>query len=594
MVSFTQNVQHVKFGEPGKAGTVARPDQQLDANIQFLKDLVDGALLGEALFIRDATVEANALVGQPVYFNNTTQQYERAIAAVAEDPTTGVLVAADSADVAGVIFSKTNSTLADILVLGFAALDISNAVDGTPTAGRYYLSAAEAGKLVAQRPGVTVTVLRLDTAGNVLVVPDMKDFLEDHIHFQFDLAAVPAGTHDPPAVGDPHIIDTPNPAIRGWLPANHSSFSGKAPGNAIWGYNLPLDPALNRQWPPIPLSAASVIWDKGEDLSGGTDVPLGIKGLVTLDANGIWWNSNCYGDVPWPTGLSTSSSQSSSADVCPRDEVMRIKLLFSRQTYATDKSVVTKIESDSPLLTVLNCDGDPASTGDLKLNLLLNLLVTDTDELGSQVLKTFNDSTLTFNRGRVIEGLLAGSNVSLSSANTRLLDPANPASATVYQGIPTLNVLSDPTGSELSVELFRLDDVRERFNGLVSYLAFVSDQTSAVIGKIKIPPAGLATPPTVKIRAVFIGTTVGTPPAIVLKTTAVPRPSGTPALPTTQVTQTFNVPSAGAIAANDYFEIESTAFSVTAGDSLFFEMSRVGNDGYTGEIGILRMGAVLQ
>ena len=595
MVSFTQNVQHVKFGEAGKAATVARPDQQLDANIRFVKDLVDGALLGEALFIRDATVEATALVGQPVYYNNTTQQYERAIAAVSEDPTTGVLVAADSSDVTGVIFSKTNSTLADILVLGFAQLDISNAVDGTPTAGRYYLSAAEAGKMTLQRPGVTVSVLRLDTAGNVLVVPDMKDFLEDHIHFAFELTALPAGNHFPPAEGDPHVIESPDSSLPGWLPADDASFSGKAPAGAKWGYNMPLDPAVDRQWPPIPLSAASVTWDKGKNLVGGTDVPLGPSGLVTIDANGIWWNSDCYDDVPWPTLLNNvGMSSSSSADVCPRDEVMRIRLLFNRMTYATDKSVVTKLESNSPLLTIVNCDGDPASTGDLKLNLLLDLAVDNDGSLGSEVLKTFDSATGLFKQGRVTEGLIAGSNVTITSSNTRLLDPTDPTSDTVYQGIPTLNVLSDPAGSELPVELFRLDDVRERFNGIVTYLAFPETQTSSVVGKIKVPPAGLAASPTVAIRVVFIGTGAGTPPAITLVTTSVTRPTAATALPTVQTSRTFDVPSIGVITANDYFEIESAAFSVTAGDTLFFEMERLGNDGYNGEIGILRMGAVLQ
>ena len=92
--------------------------------------MVDSALLGQALFVRDITVASTVLVGQPVYWNDTNQQFEAALAAVEHDADSGVLVPKRSADVVGVVHSKTNSTLADIAILGYLPLDISNAVDG--------------------------------------------------------------------------------------------------------------------------------------------------------------------------------------------------------------------------------------------------------------------------------------------------------------------------------------------------------------------------------------------------------------------------------------------------------------------------------
>jgi len=40
--------------------------------------------------------------------------------------------------------------------------------------------------------------------------------------------------------------------------------------------------------------------------------------------------------------------------------------------------------------------------------------------------------------------------------------------------------------------------------------------------------------------------------------------------------------------------VESAAIVVVAGDTLFFELSRAGSDGYAGELGLIRVGAVVQ
>lgn len=596
--TFQQNVHHITDGAPGIASSVRTPDQELESNLQYLKALVDSALLGQALFYRDVAIESAALVGMPVYWNTTRSQFERALAGTETDAVSNSLVASAASDVIGIVFTKTTSTLADLLVLGVSELDITNAVSGAVDAGRYYLSAGQAGFMQRQRPAASVSVLHNLGDGRVLVVPQMKDFIEDHIHYRFSLTALPAGDHVPPAADGTHSISNPDVTKPGWLPADHASFSGTAPTGAKFGYNLTEDTAVANVWPPIPLSAVNLALLSPDDdpLKGLQYVP---PELVQFDQNGIWWMSDCNGQVPWDpdynSSASSSSSSSSAAAGCPTDPGMKLWLSFVQMTYTTDKTVVTGLVSDSTLLTVTGCDGDTAVTGDLTLSLLLDLLIINADKVGYNAVKDFNATTLQLETGPIVEGLVEGQNVTLSGTTSRYLTPDDASTPVVNQGIVTVTAETDPLGRELPVELFRLDDARQRFTGIVTYIALLETQISGVMGKIHIPPAGLPNNPYVKMRVVMYAEAAGTPPAITLKETLIARPSlPWPTLPSSQTAVTFNVPSVGVVDAADYFEVESDAIQVVAGDTLFFEMERTGSDGYSGEIGLIRVGAVIQ
>jgi len=591
MATYKPQIDHIADGAPGYASRVRTPDQQLESNIQYLKSLVDSANLGQALFYRDVAVSASTVVGMPVYWHAANGCFEPALAAVVNDPASGTLRDADSANVVGVVYKKSTSTVADLLVLGVAELDISAVVDGTVTAGRYYLSGAAAGKLVQQRPPVSVPVLHVFSNNKVLVVPAVKDFLNDHVHFQYYLEPVPAGTHVPPSPGGTHTITSPDPTIKGWLPANHSVFNGQAPTGACFGYNLSAHSELNKVWPPIPTEAAHVLVlrpKSGDDPLNGLEVMP--EDLVQIDQNGIWWMTDCYDQVPWPTDYTGPYTPPPG---CPTMPYMRVILSFLRMTFATDKTVVTSVSSDTKLISVVDCDGKPASVGDLHLQLTLGFMLTDTGVLGHSVVKAFDQSTLQFQSGDVTEGLIPGANISLNSSTVRHLDPSDPSTPLVYQGIVTVAADVDPTGKELPVELFRLDDTRQRFTGVVTYLAFLTSSESSLLAKIHVPPTGIGSSPTVMLRLLLYGDANGTPPALTLKYTRVPRPASPISLPTSWTTGTINVPGVGAIVGGQYFEVESSPITVAAGDTLFVELTRAGNDGYAGELGLIRMGAVL-
>lgn len=586
-MAYKRRINHVTHGSQATAGNVSTATRELAGNVEYLKSLIDGAFTGQAVFAREQTLESGLLVGQPVYFDAADQTFRPAIAAAAT--ANGQLIAAETAEVIGIVYEKQADTQGDILLLGFAEVDLSNAIDGDVTAGRYYLSGTTAGKLVRSRPAATVAVLYAFGNGKVLVAPAVRDFLEDHIHYSFNLVCQPAGTHVPPSPGDTHAITNPDADMAGWLPANHSSFGGNAPDGAAFGYNLAADDALFSVWPPIPLSGVGLIWDKGADHLGGTDVPIGMDGLVYIDQYGIWWMSNCYGDVPWPTDYTAPLQSSSESLECPRSETMRLRLDFVRMAFANNRNAVTSLKSLSPAIEIVDCNYVEASIGDLFLRLTLSLLVSDDDTAGDLALKDFDPDTQTFTRGPLVEKIVGGTGVIVTATRTTVADDV-----TSHQGTVTISVDSLAGGREISPELVRVDDMPDRYDGNIAYLAFMDDQQTGLRARFNIPPSGLGDSPSVKLRVLLYAAAAGTLPTITLTTRSLSRPTGTPVLPSGDTSRTFDVPAAGTVAAGDYFEVESEAFSVAAGDTIFLSLSRDGDDGYDGELGLLRMGLILQ
>jgi len=578
---FRSNIEHVRQGEPGKASVVRRPDQQLEQDILYLKDLVESALLGKALFIRDATLKAGMVIGQPVYYNSATQQYELAFAATDNCGQSTATMPASSSYVRGLLYKKTNATLGDILVMGTATLDISAAVTETAVAdGNYYLSAVDPGKLTQQEPPVSIYVLEKYSNGEITFVPSHDDFVKDHIHLRYDLSQVVADSS----------------TETGWLAANDAVFNDKAPAGAIYGYNLSQHIELQRTWPPIPVKAAQLIWDRS-DGNFGTVVPDGLDGLVQFTSHGIWWMSNVVGMRPWDYYDKGSISSSSGG---PLDGPSSLTLFFLRMTFNTNNTTVTSLTSLKPtILKVLDCDGDVGSTGDLSLDLLLGLLQQDTDEEGYQVIKTLDGDTQELRRGPVAEGIFAGTNIALASTAQRTV-----GADTLHMGRVTVTNDFDMVGRELPMELVRLDDVRERFTGIVMYLAFPAGQDSGVDIKIKIPYTDLPTIPSVKIRALVIVDNATIPPPLTLEKYIIPLGSATASavIPSTsaQTAVTFTTTlSATTMAVNDTFLLESAAISVTAGDTLFCRIARngagSGADALSStEIGLIRLGAIIQ
>lgn len=137
-LSYINNIDFIVDGQPVNASITNKPIEQLNNNINYLKQIVESITTGQRIIINNAVLESSTLVGQPVYFNNVNQRYE---AAIADDT--------EKQNVIGIVLEKQGPTLGTILLQGYAVIDMSNAI--TPiTPGAYYLSKTNPGKLDLQ------------------------------------------------------------------------------------------------------------------------------------------------------------------------------------------------------------------------------------------------------------------------------------------------------------------------------------------------------------------------------------------------------------------------------------------------------------
>jgi len=605
-MSLERFIKFIKEGEPVAPGTPNRPIQQLDQNIKYLYDLIQAAEIGSTVYAREQTVLSTLQEGQPVYFNVANQQFEAAYAAMETDTATGYLTVPEQAQVWGIVAEKHHATLADILLFGFAEVDITAAInpselnpDGSVAAGLYYLSGASAGYLTKQQPPVSVPVLKADTSGRVYVNPSFVDFLENHRHYVFELEMEPAGNVTPPAAGNVHTITSANSDLPGWLPASDAIFGGLAPAGAKFGYNLSQNPDLNGVFPPIPLQSVAVtmqrpsIWDTTNERRHHAEEL--VNDLVVVDRNGIWWMSDCYDEVPWPTDLDSSSSVSESYSDCdPSGKEYILKLYYTRVNFATDNSVVSSIISKDDRLVITCRDTvDPASTGDIDIDLDLNFLIGDQNVSGYTVFKTFDSATGEFSLGPVAEGVYAtSSNVQLTSPSQTVDGSGN----TVYHGPVGLGVLSQ-VSQELSSQLVRLDGVTEE-DYPVLYLGMPNDDPTSYVVKFEVP-ADAPSSSTFTFRARILGRIAGTLPPITVEYYKTERPSGTSPVSVIQgyvATTGFDPTAATLTGINQAVEIEADSFSVDPGDIVYVRVQRDPTDSadsYAGELGVMQQTGIV-
>lgn len=600
--SWKPNISRIRTGDAVSPGNANRAPRELERRTNYLKERIDGIENAEALVAWHAPICPDVLENQPVFWNTDTRRFELAIAGAELDAASQQYQPTVESNCLGVLLTKVTATSGHVAIQGIIPLNaVENAIDGDVLPGRYYLSAVEAGKLVRQRPAQASYVLTVlgqkDSCEDrvyAYVSPHLRDTGNDHIHYRFSLACVPAGTVTPPAEGEAHVITDPDDTVRGWLPADHESFDGHAPAGAAFGYNLAAHEELGRLWPPLPLQAVAVLWDKGVDHKGATEVPLGADGLVVIDVNGIWWMSNCFGDVPWPTYYDSESSYSYGSESleCERTERMRLELLFERTAYGADKTVVTSLKpaTDSPLRFV-NCDGQPASTGDLLADINIALLIGADDVSGGQVLKSLVGA-YRFGRGWVAEGIKAGSAQILLTSSHSFLQTEGDETSRVHQGIVVADV---DTGidRELSPQLARLGDAVERPYRNVMAIGFPEGRDATVTARFDIPSTGIPNNPVVTIKMLLFGTLAGDLPPMTMgyKIIGEPEDDEGVEIPTSETALTADTELT--VDANKVYKVLSESFEIAAGDTLVVSLSRASNSGYLGEVGLMRIVAVL-
>jgi hypothetical protein len=167
MPGFLDVIHQIVNGTPVDAATTNVPLSDLQNNVLYLKNLLLATTGSQALYVRNATLNPALLPGQPVYYNSAAGYYDLALAdgSVKENVT-------------GLVASKASPNVGDIVTLGYAQLSLANAVPGNPTpdtAGRYFLSTTQAGKLTLTQPAPSVIVCMADGVGGLIVAPSVRD-----------------------------------------------------------------------------------------------------------------------------------------------------------------------------------------------------------------------------------------------------------------------------------------------------------------------------------------------------------------------------------------------------------------------------------
>jgi hypothetical protein len=469
--------------------------------------------------------------------------------------------------------------------------------------------------ITKQRPpvGVFVATLHGDLNGSAAVQPTPRSVLEDHIHYSFEMYAQPAGVLECSGRDLLYSFFSVDTALPGWLPADDAIFGGQAPAGAKFGYNLSRHPSLERVWPPLPIESAYI------ELDGvGVDPSRYVIDNVTM-----WWMEECYGRGPWavevlPCGTDESSSSSSSSSssgsgageftpsvkACLSDPNLalmgfkynspftaRMQLYFVKMVVKTNTAVVTRLSpAEGAPITITNCDGEPADTGDLKINVDLSLGLTEGAE-GYQALKSIDG--LTFARGPVVEGLIAGSNVTLTPVAGQ-----GAVEGDVVRGRMSINVaVPGSDQQELPISIVALDGAREEIVDDVFFLQFPAGVNSNFSGIIDVPDSLAVSTPVMSLKFRVLSRSTGVLPVLSISYRRIPKntiPCGALELPdeSTDLAD-LDFIGCGSVKAGKYVEAQSEEFSVAAGDQILFTLGRSSSDTYAGGVGILRQRALV-
>lgn len=594
----------VRNGEPVNANVTNRLPNQLAARTQYLKDILDAVNAGAVLMGRDVAVAAGVEVGHVVYWDAANQRYDKAIAKVSFDATLGGFTLASSSFPLGICSFKYGTTRADIVLKGLAKFcDFTNGIGSVGNtaeeAGPYYLSATVAGMMTKQKPpvGVYCMFLRGDLYTHVDPVP--REFLESHIHYALDLYANPAGTLAAPAPETVYEFLTVDNTMPGWLPASDSIFGGAAPSGAKYGYNLSQHQALERLWPPLPNGNAYI------EMNG-----LGVRPTrFIVDASGLWWMDDCYGLAPWPTeegacpSSSSSSSSSSSGEDCPDNPALEdmgfvridpcdrwMRIYFTKMVFKTNNALVTSLRAaDGSPIVVTGCDGQPATTGDLKLDLDLALSIEENDQ-GVLALKDISGQK--FKRGPMVSLITPGPDMEIEVLSGGIIGGK-------YYGSLSMNpIIPGRDSTLLNVDLVALDSASEENINGIFFLGLPSDRASSLTARIMIPEDILVqTPMKFELSLWVLGRVAGVTPALTLKKARVAPAIG--CTPQDLSAVTFeDIDDLGVctlVDPNTYVTLVTPSFDIAAGEIIFVKITRPGfgqsGDSYAGRIGIPRMTA---
>ena len=589
-MAYRKNIDWIQDGEPVKASVAGRPAVQIFQNVEYLRQLVEEAQLGQSLKLYSQPCDSSVIVGTPVYWDDTNGRFAPAIAKL-NVSSSGNTEPDKQSQVWGIVVNKPTSTTADVLIKGVATLDLTAVTEsGAVSSGAYYLSTTQAGKITNSKPNIAIEVLKVGniqgTSHTVIVDPDIPTLFSLHRHYKYSLVCLPAGSHTPPSSGNRHVITNPDNTKEGWLPVSDSVFAGKnVPTDAVFGYNLSVSP-LKDLWPPIPIESAYLEWDRGKDKDlMGVAVPLGEDKLCVINEDGIWWMTDCYDDVPWPTNYDSANPPGPppQGNECPRSLIMSMNLYFTKPIFTNSDTAVLSLTARSGSGLAVYCRGtnDVAETGHLELDLNFNTSQSDDNLLTDQAVKDVQGTQ--FKRGPVVVS------VKSNSPSIQVTSTSGQTTNGGYFGEVVLDANLDPSAQDFPILDIRLNGVEQEYYQDLLGLGFPFDRNSEARMRFRIPHGVTLTgSATASIVLWVLALENGSFPSNLLTCTyrVLSDPGNGAVLPTTDNSLTLDMAWTGANA-NDFRKFETGALPVAAGDVITFTLKRNAPDSYNGKIIVL-------
>lgn len=376
-------------------------------------------------------------------------------------------------------------------------------------------------------------------------------------------------------------VDT---SLPGWLPATAQYFPDSViPPTAKYGYNFNADKVLHQLFPET-VVGTYVISKNGVALADT---------VVTAGSNGIWW-SDPFLTVPWnrvntkhvlpDTNIRFSDwSLTDATQIVPPTD---LTLVYTKLVSGGIK-VVTSLETtdDSPI-TITDPNGRPATNGPLIIKAGFTVTEASNAEPGSLVVKDITNFSM--KRGRVVEKILAGTNIALSSTF-----PGG-------QGEVTVGVVGLDGKLEGQPDILTIDDVLIEKDSAtnVFYSSMPPAKNSSILGKVDIP-AYLEGNYKLNLVITFLAlhaSGASAMPNLELSWVNLKPP---PDNQKYNLTSTTNVTTgaisgglpilAGTAIPKDYFIKTIELDTAYAGGEIFFRLARSSSDAYTGKLGVVSL-----
>jgi hypothetical protein len=269
---------------------------------------------------------------------------------------------------------------------------------------------------------------------------------------------------------DVNMVDTSKP---GWLPATSSVFENAVvPVGAKFGYNFTKDPVLQQLFPEG-IVTAYLVFKNGIAISDQ---------VVEVNASGIWWKDALL-QAPWHNVGSVSILPEVQIDFAEWEADQSSKIILPSELYLAyvklaigGSKVVTSIDTppNSPIV-ITDPQGNVANTGPLVIKAGFELTEATTSAPGSLVVKNF--SGFQMERGLVVERLIAGNNIELTSSFDN------------GQGEVIVGVRGLDGKLEGQPDILAIDDVLVERDSVYNmfYSVFPPNKASSIIGKINVP-----------------------------------------------------------------------------------------------------------